>query len=167
MSVSTIRQAEKSGNVATNAFNKLGRGFLWTGTVIGRLSTFAVAAVPGAAFATELANAFSRGIKGYDVAPSYINSLHTAVDPMLHGSALTQQVGLGAQACLASAEIANTVGGLGGNVAGVIASHTGEQETGVDVVGRVVAHSLVACVAGYGAVRILEIPVPRPPSARA
>ncbi len=167
MSVDAKRQAEKSGNVATNAFNKIGRGVLWTGTVLGRLNMFAVAAVPGAAFAAELANAFSRGTKGYDIAPSYIESAHTLVDPMLHGSALTQQVGLGAQACLASAEIANTVGGLGGDVAGAIASHSDKHEAGVDVAGRVTAHTLVAGVAGYATLRILDIPVPRPPRAQA
>lgn len=159
-------EVAKNGNIVGRAFNKIGYGFLWTGAAVGRISTIAVAAVPGAAFTAEFVNAFSRAIKGHDIAPSYIESVHTAVDPMLQGSALSQQVGLGIQACLASAEIAGTVGRFGGDVAGVIASHTGEHESAFNTVGRVAAHSVVAGAAGYAAVKVLEIPIPRPSHSR-
>ena len=157
---------EQAWETTRNVGNTIQRASWWTAYAAGRVATSAIALVPAAAAVTELANAYTRATRGYDVAPSLFEQAHGTLDPMLSGPAPDQAVALGGQAALASAEIGDAVAGWGGDVVGVVASHSGAQEAGMNTIGRTMAHMAVAGAAGYGAYRAARLsPIPHPPQA--
>ena len=126
---------------------------------IARVARIGAIGLSAGTVAASVVNAIGRTrTGGLDIVPTWVDSMHHGIDPMLDSdNPFAQVVGLGGEAATAVLDAGNAVAGFGENVGGVVGDWFGSEG-----IGEAAGDGLVA-VAGVAAARKMVVNKPVAP----